>query len=242
MIRTFVRTLFFIPFFLLFTLGIIACLFVLALLPGTGKAMRSVELIWARGVVRAAGINLEGRDLTPGTDANYLFVANHQSWLDIPVFLCLLAPFRPRFVAKQSLFSIPLFGKGMRLLGHLAIARENNRKGMRDIQNVAEKLEQGESVLIFPEGTRNRSCQRLQAFHIGAFVLALKTDRPLIPIIVQGTGKVLQRGSLLIRPATVTVRAAAPVWSKAQYSLKQRAQLKDDIRAVMQDLLTETQP
>ena len=242
MMRTFLRTLFFIPFFLLFTLGIIACLFGLALLPGTRKMMRTVELVWARGVVRAAGMKLKSSDLTPGNEANYLFVANHQSWLDIPVFLCLLAPFRPRFVAKQSLFSIPFFGKGMRLLGHLAIDRENNRKGMRDIQEVVERLEEGESVLIFPEGTRNRSCHRLQTFHIGAFVLALKTDRPLIPVIIQGTGKVLRRGSLLIRPGTVTVRAAAPVWSTAQYTLKQRAQFKDDIRAVMQDLLTETQP
>ncbi|MCF8108901.1 MAG: 1-acyl-sn-glycerol-3-phosphate acyltransferase [Desulfohalobiaceae bacterium] len=240
MFRAVFTTLFFIPFFLLFTLLIIVCIGLLAVLPGTGRLMRDLELFWARGVVFAAGIQLETQGLELKQDTHYLFIGNHQSWLDIPVFLSALAPFRPRFVAKESLFSIPLFGNTIRRVGHLTINRDNNRKGMRDIQEAAERIKQGDSILIFPEGTRNRSSRQLQDFHIGAFVLALKSEQPLVPIIVQGTGKVLQRGSLMIRPGKVRVRAAAPIRIRDDYTVKQRTQLKKDIRAVMQDLLTET--
>ena len=240
MVRTVLTTLFFIPFFVLFTLFIIACLFLLALIPGTRELMRTVELMWARGVVRAAGIQLEISGLEAETGTNCLFIGNHQSWLDIPVFLTALARYRPRFVAKRSLFSIPLFGRGMKMLGHQAIDRTNNRQGMRDIHEVAGTLDHGESVFIFPEGTRNPNSRQLQDFHIGAFVLALKTQQPVVPIIIQGTGEVLQRGSLMIRPGPVRVRAAAPVRIADRYTLKQRTQFKNDIRAVMQDLLTES--
>lgn len=237
--RHLLRNIFFVPFFIITTLLIIFIIFLLSYLPKTEKLLRRLELLWARSVVFASGVRLAKEGVDLGTDTNYIFIANHQSWLDIPVFLTVLAPHTPRFVAKDTLYKIPIFGQGMKWVGHLAINRENNRKGMRDIQEVAEKVKQGESVLIFPEGTRNVGLNHLQPFHIGAFVLALKADRPVVPIIVQGTGRVLPRGSLAVRPARVWVRAGSPVNVAAGYSLKDRGRLRDDVRTVMHEILTE---
>ncbi|MCF8104002.1 MAG: 1-acyl-sn-glycerol-3-phosphate acyltransferase [Desulfohalobiaceae bacterium] len=219
---------------------IVFCVCLLSLFPGTKGLLQKLELFWARATVLAAGVKLEKSRVDPGLQTNSIFIGNHQSWLDIPVFLTVLAPYAPRFVAKETLFRVPIFASGMRRMGHLSINRTNNRKGMRDIQLVAERVNQGESVLIFPEGTRNTDSRQLKGFHIGAFVLALKADRPVVPVVVQGTGRVLPRGSLTVRPGTVTVRAGEPLNVKAGYSLKDRGRLRDDVQAKMQELLTET--
>lgn len=235
-----IRNIFFIPFFLVITLVIVFSVCLAGLFPGTKSLLQKLELFWARATVLAAGLKLEKRPVDSGLQTNMIFIGNHQSWLDIPVLLTALAPYAPRFVAKEALFKIPIFGTGMKRMGHLAIDRGNNRKGMRDIQQAAEKVNQGESVLIFPEGTRNSDSRRLQDFHIGAFVLALKADRPVVPVIVQGTGQALPRGSYAVRPKKVIVRTGEPLNVKADYSLKDRGRLRDEVRARMQELLTET--
>lgn len=206
---------------------------ILALLPSTEKLLRTLEGWWARSIVLASGvrINWQGGRLDP--DQNYVFIANHQSHLDTPIFLSLLAAWRPRFLAKESLFRIPLFGPGMRRTGHIPVDRENRRKGMQGINAAVEQIQNGDSVLIFPEGTRNLSDDGLQSFQIGAFIIALKAGKPVIPVIIQGTRKVLPKGSITVQPGEVRVQVLDRFEIKETMTLKDREGLKNEIWEVM---------
>lgn len=206
---------------------------VLALVPSTEKLLRTLEGWWARSIVFASGVRIiwKGPRLDPGR--NYVFIANHQSHLDTPIFLSLLAAWRPRFLAKESLFRIPLFGPGMRRTGHIPVDRENRRKGMEGIRKAVEQIDNGDSVLIFPEGTRNLSDEGLQSFQIGAFIIALKAGRPVIPVIIQGTRKVLPKGSITVSPGPVRVQVLDAFQIQETMTIKDRDRLKNEVWEVM---------
>lgn len=212
---------------------------ILALLPSTEKLLRTLEGWWARSVVMASGVRItwEGARLDPGQ--NYVFIANHQSHLDTPIVLSLFAAWRPRFLAKESLFRIPLFGPAMRRTGHIPIDRENRRKGMEGITKAVEQIEHGDSVLIFPEGTRNLSQEGLQSFQIGAFIIALKAGRPVIPVIIAGTGKVLPKGSITVRPGPVRVQVLDAFQIQETMTIKDRDRLRNEVWEVMNTAYAE---
>jgi 1-acyl-sn-glycerol-3-phosphate acyltransferase len=172
-------------------------------------------------------------------DQNYIFLANHQSHLDIPIILARYARYFPRFFAKDSLFRIPLFGPGMRRTGHLSVNRENKRQGMKDVQHAVEQIQGGESVLIFPEGTRNITEQPLQDFQIGAFIIALKAGAPVVPLIIDGTRQILPKGRICVHPGRVRLKAFSPIDINKEYTLKQRNQLKEEVFALMHKHLME---
>jgi 1-acyl-sn-glycerol-3-phosphate acyltransferase len=196
---------------------------------GFGKNARlahGLECLWARAALALAGVRVEAdlSGLDPGQA--YVFMANHQSQFDILVIFWVLRAWNLRFVAKQNLFDIPLFGPAMRRVGHIAIARENSRKAMRAIDEAAAAAERGLSVLIFPEGTRAEDASRLGEFKIGGMIMALKCARPVAPIILTGGAAILPKGRWLPRSGLVTVRAMAPFDPKERFTIKQREAFK----------------
>ncbi|WP_320169364.1 lysophospholipid acyltransferase family protein [Maridesulfovibrio sp.] len=130
----------------------------------------------------------------------YVFMVNHQSFYDIPVLFKFLEPWQFKFVAKKSLFDFPVFGHAMTAGNHISIDRENRRQGMRDIQNAIDVANNGNSPLIFPEGTRNPDPAQLLPFKTGGLVLALKCQKPIAPIVMCGADKVCPKGSLWMNP------------------------------------------
>lgn len=188
---------------------------------------------WGRTLVLLLGPRMEVdlSTLTPGTP--YVFMAPHQSNLDVPIVFALLKDFDCLFVAKKSLFKIPIFGWAMALAGQIAIDRANRRAGMKSVQLAAERAQEGYSPIIFPEGTRNEHLEGLLPFKIGGMILALKCAHPVAPIIITGTGRLLPKGRLWPnRNATIRVRALPPV-DPAAYTIKDRERFKDDMYASM---------
>jgi len=181
-----------------------------------------IERQWARIALVLAGVRVEAdlSALDPGQP--YVFMPNHQSHFDILVLFAILKSWNVRFVAKEELFKIPLFGPAMRRTGHVAILRENSRKAMRAIDEAADASRRGLSMLIFPEGTRSRDCSTLGEFKIGGMIMALKCERPVAPLIITGTMDVLSRGNRLPSPGTVRVQALAPFDPKERFTLKKR--------------------
>jgi 1-acyl-sn-glycerol-3-phosphate acyltransferase len=211
----------------------------LGYIPGTRPVMRKLELLWARLAVFASRARPEVDSPQLDPEQNYIFVANHQSYLDIPMILSAFPLHFPRFLAKESLFRIPFFGPGMRKLGHLPVNRENRRKGMEGINDAVRRAGSGESILIFPEGTRNESDGgTLQDFQIGAFLIALKSGLPVVPVIVDGTGEVLPKGSFRLRPGHTTLHVFEPL-DASGYSLRERERFREELRSYMQNRLSE---
>jgi 1-acyl-sn-glycerol-3-phosphate acyltransferase len=139
-------------------------------------------------------VHIEGREkIRPG--AAYVMVANHQSLLDILVLFRLFVHFK--WVSKVENFRVPCVGWNMSLNRYIKLRRGDKESIARMMDACARTLAQGNSVMMFPEGTRSPD-GRLRAFKHGAFTLAQRTGAPLLPIVVQGTAHALpKRGFVL---------------------------------------------
>jgi 1-acyl-sn-glycerol-3-phosphate acyltransferase len=148
-------------------------------------------------------VRVEGREkIRPG--AAYVMVANHQSLLDILVLFRLFAHFK--WVSKIENFRVPCIGWNMWLNRYIPLTRGSRESVAQMMQLCEERLREGSSIMMFPEGTRSPD-GRLQAFKPGAFTLAQRTKRPLLPIVVEGTSKALpKRGFVLQGRFPIRVR------------------------------------
>lgn len=137
----------------------------------------------------------------PRLDARpYVIVANHQSHLDVPLVVSSLPTLTMRFVAKPALFRLPLFGWYLRAAGHLEARRRE------EVLGACERLlATGYDVMFFPEGTRTPPGV-LGPFRPGAFELAVRAGRPVLPLAIYGTSSVLASGSRHPTPGPVSVR------------------------------------
>lgn len=167
-----------------------------------------------------------------------VFMATHQSLMDIPILYSMLRKFPIAFVAKKSLFEIPMFGAAMRAAGHIPIDRSNRRAGMKSIEQAAKAAQEGTCPVIFPEGTRNLELDHLLEFKIGGMVLALKCQLPVVPIVICGMGEAFPKGSLFMRRRIIKVRVLDPV-DPCAYTLKQREQFKEDMQRRMEEAYQE---
>jgi 1-acyl-sn-glycerol-3-phosphate acyltransferase len=125
----------------------------------------------------------------------YVMVSNHASGADILVLFRLYRHYK--WVAKQSLFYWPFIGWNMWLNGYISIVRTRGRSKLMMMDKAANAVRKGNSVMLFPEGTRTRD-GNIQTFKTGAFRLALDTKSPVLPIAIIGTFSAINRNSLLI--------------------------------------------
>lgn len=188
---------------------------------------------YGRMMLRMAGIKVQADLSALDPHGHYVFMCNHQSLFDIPILFDVLWNYHMRFVAKDSLFRIPVYGKALGNAGHIAINRENRRAAMKSVDAAVVSAKGGISPLIFPEGTRNQNLSKLLDFKVGGMILALKCGLPVAPLVMEGTGKLLPKKSLLFNPdQPVRLRALPPV-DPAAYTLKDRDKFRDDMYAMM---------
>jgi len=149
-------------------------------------------------------------------------MANHQSLFDIPVLLATL-PGQTRFMAKQGLFRIPIFGWALSAGGFIPVDRQDRSRAKEAFASAVARLQAGASVLVFPEETRSLD-GRLLAFQRGGFLLALKSGLPIVPVGIAGTLAVQGKRSFLIHPGEVSVRYGAPI-AMTGFDLRQKREL-----------------
>ncbi len=189
--------------------------------------------VYGRGMLRLAGIKVQVDLSALDPKGHYVFMCNHQSLFDIPILFDALWDYHMRFVAKESLFRIPIYGKALGNAGHISLNRENRRAAMKSLDAAVESAKSGISPLIFPEGTRNPSQDKLLDFKVGGMVLALKCGLPVAPLVMEGTGKLLPKKSLFFNPDQPVRLKALPPVDTSKYTLKDREQFKDDMYAMM---------
>ena len=139
----------------------------------------------------------------------YVFMANHASTIDIWA-LFLAIPRRVRMIAKKQLARIPLFGWVMWAGRFIFIDRQNAAAARRSIDDAGRRIRGGDSVLIFPEGTRTRDGQ-MGPFKKGGFHLAMEAGVPIVPIALRGTRALMPRGSLRVKSGEVSVIIGKPI-------------------------------
>ncbi|MBU0663680.1 MAG: 1-acyl-sn-glycerol-3-phosphate acyltransferase [Proteobacteria bacterium] len=188
---------------------------------------------WARWFCRLAGVRviIEGADKLQ-SQAGYIYCANHLSQFDIFSFQGYF-PLSFRWLAKEELFKVPFLGRAMTNSGAISINRSHGREALKSLQQAAERIKTGTSILIFPEGTRSID-GTLQPFKGGAMLLAVKAGVPIVPVAFIGSYSVLPKGAFLTRPGTITIRIGDPVVVTG-YSNKN----KQDLAIVIHDKIAE---
>jgi 1-acyl-sn-glycerol-3-phosphate acyltransferase len=167
---------------------------------------------WAFKVVAfLSGVKLTviGEENVP-KDKSVLYVGNHRSFFDI----ILTYPRVPRptgYISKKEVKKVPILGIWMIFLDCLFLDRSDIRKGLEMVLNAIDKVKNGISIFIYPEGTRNKTDDPLIDFHKGSFKIAQKSGCPIIPVVVNHTDDILEKHMPFIRSSKVSIEYCKPV-------------------------------
>jgi 1-acyl-sn-glycerol-3-phosphate acyltransferase len=164
-----------------------------------------------------------------------VYVLNHRSLMDSLVAFYAL-PGDLRFLAKKELYKIPLVNFALRTMGMIEVDRSNPEAAANSIDRAVSHLQNGKSVAMFPEGTRNRG-EGLLSFKKGAFVLAIKAQVPIVPVVLIGAEESIAPDTIFLYPATIRVIFHDPIDTKGM-DLEQRNELLEQTRQVMEQTLT----
>ena len=181
-----------------------------------------------------AGIRVEvvGREnIHKGQPAVY--AANHSSNVEPPVVFYTLRSLFPHLsiLYKAELRKLPVLVWLFDAAGFVPLERANSEQSLPAVDRAAQSLASGRSFVIFPEGTRSRT-GHLLPFKKGGFIMAIKAQAPVVPVAVSGSNRVLKRGSMIIRPATIRVDLAPPIPTTGM-TFADRAELVNAVRESM---------
>ena len=195
--------------------------------PGAGRrvARRGATLVATLCGVRFATLGRPG----PGGS---VVVANHSSPMDIPALLW--ADPDVRFLAAADLFRVPLLASAMRAIGTLPIDRRDHDRATDQLDRMTARGAAGgpDDLVVFAEGGIAPP-GRMLPFKTGAFVLAIRAARPVLPVAIRGSDRVLApHGRLLVRPGVVTVEFLDPV-ATVGLTIDDRHVLRDHVQAVV---------
>ena len=198
---------------------------------GGENTTHKVASLWGKTLLRISGVTVEvtGQENIP-PNTPLIFMANHQSNFDILALLaCISVQFR--WISKKEVFYIPVMGHAMKRAGYISIDRENHVKSILDLDEAAQKIKNGKSLMTFPEGTRSRD-GKIRPFKKGMFYLAIKSGVPIIPLSIRGSRAIMPSKSLRIHPGKITMIIDKPIDVK-KYSIENHDELMTNVRNVI---------
>lgn len=165
---------------------------------------------------------------------SYIYISNHTSFLDIPG-IWMIIPGEKKPLAKKELLKIPVFG-WIAKSASIIVDRSSGESRKKSLDKLKKVLSEGTSILIFAEGTQNRSKELLQPFKDGGFRIALDTQQPILPMVVVGAGPLMPPGTIRLKPGKVKV-IVAPEIPTAGLTTSDLPALKQKTFDVMKELI-----
>lgn len=199
------------------------------------KPSRHANAYWLRHklakyflIINRIRIKIEG-DSSLLSNKPFILCSNHLSDIDV---LVLLSAFRDHFafMGKYELGEYPLFGQFFKTLD-VAVDREDPSKASASYKKALKRLEEGQSLVIFPEGGIKDSRRALKPFKSGAFTMASKTGIPIQPITILDSGKVIHPFQAKGRPGTIIIKIHKPLLPRE----KTPDQLKSEVYSQIND-------
>jgi len=193
---------------------------------------------WGRWILKISGtpVILEGLE-NVRLDVPQIFVSNHVSWFDV-FALAAYIPKRYRFVAKEELGRIPIFGQAWKAAGHISVNRSDRAQAVRALEDFGRLIrEDKSSIVIFPEGTRSKTGELLP-FKKGAFMLALHTHVDIVPVAVLGTRDILPKSDWRVKKRRIIVRYGEAIPTTG-YTEANRNELIALVRGRIEELLSK---
>ncbi|WP_078546274.1 lysophospholipid acyltransferase family protein [Litchfieldia alkalitelluris] len=187
---------------------------------------------WAKALIRITGskIIVEGKHHLPPGPA--LFVANHQGNFDIPVLLGYVG--KPMgFISKIEVKKLPILPTWMEEMNCVFIDRKDRRQAVGAIKQASTILRNGQSLVIFPEGTRSKS-REINTFKTGVLRLASDSNVPIVPIAINGTYKIMEQSGVFFNPSTVKVTILPSLTVEGKVDQKEIA---EKLRTIIQEEL-----
>ncbi len=181
---------------------------------------------WGRYLVSLTKSEVEIRGMEKIPEGSVVFVGNHQSYFDIPV---MLGYFKKRFafVAKVELKKIPMLAQWMEIMQCTFLDRKNPRKSLEAMMEAINKVKNGYSLVIFPEGHRSKGGPVID-FKAGSFKLAFKSGAPIVPVSIDGTYHLFEENKGLGKgKVTVTIHDPVPI---ANMTKEEQQALPEKIR------------
>ncbi|HEY1905832.1 MAG TPA: lysophospholipid acyltransferase family protein [Myxococcaceae bacterium] len=205
----------------------------------SGRPERADAVIrgWCKAVVGATGAREDVQGLENLPAGTCVLVCNHQSNFDAP-FIFLRLPKHIRFVAKQELFRIPIFGAVLKAMGNIRVERTGAEGDRQRLEAAIEQVRTRTSILFFAEGTRSID-GKLRAFKKGAAVLAIDAQVPIVPLAVAGAHEITPKGGLWVRSGRpLVLRVGKPI-PTAGLTRDDRDSLTDQAHDAVAALLDE---
>ncbi|PKM50903.1 MAG: 1-acyl-sn-glycerol-3-phosphate acyltransferase [Firmicutes bacterium HGW-Firmicutes-7] len=188
-----------------------------------------VSVRWGRDMVKVMGCDVEVIGLDHIPDENVLYVSNHGGNIDIPLCLGYL-PKLKGFVAKIELKKAPIISSWMKRLGCLFLDRSSIRQSMEMILQGIEMLKNGQTLLVFPEGTRSKS-NVVGEFKKGSLQLAVKSGVPVVPLTIENSYKTFEENKRIC-PAKIKITVHKPIYMDS-LSPEEKKNLAEMVRKVI---------
>ncbi|MFC4354656.1 lysophospholipid acyltransferase family protein [Chryseomicrobium palamuruense] len=159
---------------------------------------------WATNILKKAGVSVEISGVEHLPIGPVLFISNHEGNFDIPVLIAHVPkPFG--FLSKVEVKKIPFISDWMEEMNCVFIDRTNRKNALQSIHDSVERLQQGHSLLLFPEGTRSKG-NGVQPFKSGFIRIAERANVPIVPIAIYGTSHIMEQNNNHIVPAHVKIQ------------------------------------
>ncbi len=202
------------------------------------KGFRRTAKVWADKILWIIGVKIETKGLeNVNRHESYIFAANHSSLMDIPVLQSTI-PVDFRIIYKKELEKVPIWGYGLKKSPYIGIIREDPREAMKSVEEAIESIKAGDSVLIYPEGTRSPDGE-LQEFKRGAFMMASRSGKPIIPVAILGSNKVLPNKKFELNPGKVRLVFGKPIFMEVTSREDERKLMEKVYEALKNMLETE---
>ncbi len=193
------------------TLPVTLLILLCGLFDSHGNYAYLISRFWSRLVLTVGGVSLRVNGLNHiDPRRQYVFMVNHQSNIDIPVLFQSLPGFQLRWLAKKEMLWVPFIGWAMWAARHIVVDRGDRNDASRSLKKAQERMAGDISIVIFPEGTRS-SDGELLPFKRGGFLLAVKTQTPIVPVTINGSGKILAKGDWRVHRGEIKVTVGTPV-------------------------------